>query len=504
MLGFLPVLFVIARLSGLAVPLLLVPYLVERLVYGASFHDGAEYLLPAAASLALFLLSHVSMRGHRPHLRTPLQGFLCVTVAWVVFAAIGGLPYLVGGHVDSFVDAFFEAMSGFTTTGASVFPVVEELPKGILLWRAMTQFVGGLGIIALFVAVLPALGAGGVVLFRSEVAPSLLEDRLRPRIHDTAQVLWMVYVGLCLLEFIALMLCDVPAFDAVCHALTTVSTGGFSTQNDSVASFTSSAQWVVIVFMFLGGTSFLLHGRAISGDVKCYLRSEEFLLYVGITLAAIGVASVLLVATRTPVDAASMAALPPIEPDAHDTGLLTTVRDASFQVLSIMTTTGFCNVDFDRWADPLRFLLVLLMMIGACSGSTAGGIKVFRFLLIWRAIARQVTTLLSPSRVVTVRFSGTAVPNETLLLAMMLLVLFVALAVVGSFFLVLLGVPLLEAITGTVACLCCIGPALGDVGPAGSYAAVPASGKVVLSVLMLMGRLEIYAVLALLGSLGRK
>ena len=495
MKGLLPVLFVLARLAGLAGLLLVVPLKVALATGPGDARELLAYAVPLGVSVLLFLAS-VAMRGRVGAIRSPAQGFLCVVLGWLLFATVGALPYWISQALPSYVDAWFEAMSGFTSTGATVFASVEAESSALLPWRAMTQFIGGLGIIALFIAILPALGAGGVVLFRSEVTSSVLEDRLRPRIIETARILWMIYVGLTAANLVALLLCGVPLFDAVCYALTTVATGGFGTRDLSLAAFSPAAQWVTIVFMFLGGTSFLLHGRALQGDVKSYLRSDEFRLYVGLLVVATATITAVLMSTAQPVLGTGD---PSLDPAYHDTGSLSVaLRDAAFQVTAIMTSAGHASADYDRWPDAARFLIVLLMLIGGCAGSTAGGAKVFRFLLVFRAIGRQMIMLLSPSRVVSVRVDGNAVPRDVLLAVSSLLLLFGLIGAAGTLVLLFLGVPLEEALSGTIACLFCIGPALGDVGPAGNYGGLPAAAKLVLSVLMLMGRLELYAVLVLL------
>ncbi|MBI4879515.1 MAG: TrkH family potassium uptake protein [Planctomycetes bacterium] len=496
--GLLPVLLVLARLAGLAGLLLLAPLALEVAGGAASGRGVLGFALPAALCFALYAAARLGVRGEQPELSTPQQGFLCVGLGWLLFAAIGALPFWISGALDGLVDAFFESMSGFTTTGATVFASVERLPRAILLWRALTHFIGGLGIIALFVAVLPALGAGGVVLLRSEVAPALLEERLRPRIQDTAKVLWYVYAGLCLAECGALLCCGVPFFDALCHSMATISTGGFSTRDQSLGAFSPAAQWVVIAFMFIGGASFLLHAKAVQGDGRAYLRSDEFRLYAGILLVATALTTIATMATHEP-GAAATAGVSPLDPASHDYGsFLTALRHAAFQVTSIMTTTGFVTADYERWPDFVRLLLVALMFIGGCSASTAGGVKVFRYLLILRSARRQVATLLSPNRIVAVRLGGSNVPAETLLAAAMTFALFVLITGVSALVLLLLGVPLIEAASGTAACICCVGPALGVLGPAGNYADLPAVGKLLLSLVMLMGRLEIYAILVLM------
>ena len=496
MKGVLPVLLVLARLAGLAGLLLIVPLMIAISSGPGDSRELSAYAIPLGVSILLYLASRLFGRGISPQLRSPAQGFQCVVLGWLLFATIGALPYWISGVLPTFADAWFEAMSGFTTTGATVFQSVEAVPPALLLWRAMTQFIGGLGIIALFVAILPALGAGGVVLFRSEVTSSILEDRLRPRVVETARVLWRIYVVLTAAHLLALWLCDVPFFDAVCHSMTTVSTGGFSTRDLSLAAFSSEAQWVTIVFMFLGGTSFLLHGRALQSGIGSYVKSDEFRLYVGILLVAVLTLTVLLMSTAAPMIGTGE---PSLDPATHDEGTFSVaVRDAAFQATAIMTSTGYAQTDYNRWPDAARFMMILLMFVGGCAGSTSGGAKVFRFLLVYRTIARQTKMILSPSRVITVRYDGAAVPGDVLLAVSSIVLLFVLIALGGSLFLMFLNVPFEEALSGTVACVLCIGPALGDVGPAGNYSAMPAAAKIFLSVLMLMGRLELYAVLVLI------
>lgn len=476
----LPVFLVAARLLGLLAPLLGLSLLVGLARGDAWDRVGPAFLAPATVCLLVSLPAWRIGARFQQRMDTPFQGFLAVVLGWLSFSLAGAFPYTLSGALPTYADAFFETMSGFTTTGASVFRTVESLPSSVLFWRSLTQFVGGLGIIALFVAVLPALGAGGVVLFKSEVARSVIAERLKPRIADTAKWLWCVYLGLVAAETLALLACGLDLFDAVCHAFTTLSTGGFSTRDGSLAAFGPAAQWTVVVFMFLGGVSFLVHGRAAFGDLGAYRRSDEVKAYSLIVVAASVVATLVLDAGR-----------------GAERPILEDLRHAAFQVVSIMTTTGYASEDFDAWDDLLRFLLVLLMVVGGCSGSTAGGAKVFRLVLVFRALGREIQRLLFPSRVLAVRLDGEAVDEAAVRAAALLVLLFLLTAAAGSIVLLGLGVGLLEAVSGSFACVGCVGPALGSVGPTGNYADIPSGGKIVLSVLMLMGRLEIYSVLVL-------
>lgn len=496
-----PVLFVLCRLAGLAGLVLVFPLLMTLWDHGST-REILSFALPLAGSLGVFQVSRILERRGKTQLKSPAQGFQCVTFGWTIFALLGAVPYWISGALPTFVDAWFESMSGFTTTGASVFTSVEAVPRGLLLWRAMSQFIGGLGIIALFVAILPALGGGGVVLMRSEVTASVVEERLRPRIRDTARVLWMIYAGLFVANVVCLLLCDLSMFDAICHALTTVSTGGFSTKDISFAEFSPTAQWVCILFMFLGATSFLLHGKAVTGDVKAYAKSEEFRAYVLVLAFATALVTIVVMRNAEPVVGTTTRTL---SPSLHDEiHFATALRDAAFQVTSIMTSTGYASTDYNGWPDATRFLLVGLMFVGSCSGSTAGGVKLFRVLIVLRTIVRQLRLILSPARVINVRYGNSVIPRDALLAAATLVLVSLLIVVVSALALSLMGLAMEEAVSGAVSCLGCVGPAFGELGPTGNFAGVPAAGKVLFSILMLMGRLEIYAVLVLGAMIGRR
>lgn len=441
--------------------------------------DGAWPALAASAALAAALGAGflLATRGTRPEL-THREGFGVVTLGWVLFGVLGGLPYWFSGVCPSLVDAVFESLSGFTTTGATILTDIEALPRSLLLWRALTHWLGGMGIIVLGLAILPMLGVGGMQLFRAEV-PGPTADRLRPRIQDTAKLLWGVYVGLTAAQVVLLLLGGLDWFEAVCHAFATLATGGFSTRNASVGAYQSAyVDAVVTVFMFLAGVNFAIHHAVLTGRGRKALRSEELRFYAILTSAAILI--------LTAANAGT----------AYD-GLLENLRYSSFQAVSILTTTGFGTADYETWPFVCQVLLVLLMFVGGSAGSTGGGMKVSRVLLLLKHALVQVWSVIHPRGVRRVRLDGRPVPDAVLQGVLGFFALFLLVTGAASLGMALLGVDPVTAVASVIACVSNIGPGLGTVGPAENYAHLPQAGKVLLSFCMLLGRLELFTVLAL-------
>jgi len=409
---------------------------------------------------------------------THREGFAIVTMAWTAAAAFGALPYLFTGALDSPVAAFFEAMSGFTTTGASVFTDVEALPHGVLFWRSLTQWLGGMGIIVLVIAVLPYLGVGGMQLFKAEV-PGPTPERLRPRITQTAKLLWLVYVGLTAGEIALYLMGGMSFFDAVNHSFTTLATGGFSTRNESMASFDSSfIHWVTIIFMYLAGVNFSLHFRAVTGR-PVYFRDHEWRFYTYIVLlAAVSIAGVNLVS-------------------GDYTGLEPAVRDALFQATSIATTTGFVSADYELWVSGAQMILFALFFVGGMAGSTGGGIKAMRVLLLVKQTAIALRKQLHPRAVLLTRVGDKTVKPEVLANVTGFVILYLLLCLAGAIVLGLLGMDPLTAIAASISSIGNVGPGFGDVGGTDNYGWMSDPALVVLSFFMLVGRLEIYTVLLL-------
>lgn len=440
--------------------------------------DGAHVGLLGAAAVALAggAVGILATRRGRPEL-SHREGFAVVTLGWVLFGVIGALPYYFSGAIPTLVDAVFESFSGFTTTGSTILTDIEGLPRSLLLWRALTHWLGGMGIIVLSLAILPMLGVGGMQLFRAEV-PGPTADRLSPRIQDTAKLLWGVYVGLTAVEVVLLMFGGMDWFDAVCHAFATLATGGFSTRNASVGAFGSAyIDYVITLFMFLAGMNFALHYALLSGKAHKVLRNEELRVYTGIALVA---TAVLMAANWGGV----------YENFADN------LRYSLFQAVSILTTTGFGTADYEVWPMLCQVLLVLLMFVGGSAGSTGGGLKVSRLLLIAKHAGVQVWSLLHPRGVRRVKLDGRAVPDGILQGILGLFALYLVVVGGGSLGMAALGVEPVTAVAAVISCVGNIGPGLGSVGPTENFAHLPQAAKLLLSFCMLLGRLEIFTVIA--------
>jgi trk system potassium uptake protein TrkH len=384
---------------------------------------------------------------------------------------------MVAGAIPSFTDAFFETMSGFTTTGATILTDIEAVPHGLLFWRSLTHWIGGLGIIVLSIAILPFLGVGGMQLYRAELRSAA--DRLTPRITETAKILWGVYVTFTFIEAGLLMLGGMSLFDALCHSFGTLATGGYSTKNASVGAFGSTyIDWVVIFFMLVAGTNFSLHYRFLKGDFRVYFRNTEFRFFM--TLIALAVVVIL---TDTALRYGNM-----------DRAF----RDTFFQVTSILTTTGYGTADYERWSFTSQFVLFVLMFFGGCAGSTGGGMKMMRVHVLVKFVYAEITRLVHPHAVIPVRVGKDAVDREVVANIVGYFILYIMVFAAGVVIMTALHLDMPTAFGAVVATLSNVGPGLGGVGPTDNYSAIPAVGKWVLSSLMLMGRLELYTVLILL------
>lgn len=411
------------------------------------------------------------------------EGFLIVALGWISMVLFGTLPYVISGWIPNISDAFFETMSGFTTTGATILGgestyKISELPHSLLFWRSMTQWIGGMGIIVLTVAILPMLGIGGMELFVAE-APGPTKDKIHPRIKETAKRLWVIYLGLTTLETIILLFCGLDFFDAINHALTTNSSGGFSTKDASIAGFNSPAvEYVITLFMFFAGTNFTLIYFALKRKLNLVFQNDEFKWYV---LAIIGITAMLMMFIY----------------DNYNS-IEETFRISIFQVVSMITTTGYATADFMLWSPVVHFLFFLLLFSGASAGSTSGGIKIVRIVLLIKNGLMEFKRRLHPNAVIPVYLNKKPVSNLITynLLAFIFLYLFIF--TIGSFIMAAMGLNFIEAISSVATSLGNVGPGLGNLGPAGSFSEIPEAGKWVLSLLMLMGRLELFTIVLIL------
>ena len=466
----------VANVVGLLLTFLGLAMFATALV--AAFYRGDDsrgFFLSGIVTVATGFLLYVTTRFEGDV--TAREGFATVTMAWTVTGVFGGLPYLLAGVLDSPVAAVFESMSGFTTTGATVFADVESLPNGVLFWRALTHWLGGMGIIVLVIAVLPFLGVGGMQLFRAEV-PGPTPERLRPRIAQTAKLLWLVYFGLTAAETVLYLLGGMSVFDAVTHAFSTMATGGFSTKNASMAAYSPYIQWVTIVFMYLAGMNFALHFRAATGRVS-YFRDQEWKFFTGVLIVA------------------SLAVLAPNLLTGTHGSLEPAVCDAVFQVVAITTTTGFVSADYERWVPGAQMVLFALFFVGGMAGSTGGGIKTVRVMLLLKHTANEVRRQLHPRAVFVTRIGTTPVKQEVIARVVGFVMLYLLLCLAGALALGFTGVDPLSAIGATLASVGNVGPAFAELGPTDNYGWMSSPGLVVLSFLMLVGRLEIYTVLLL-------
>ncbi|MCB8999435.1 MAG: TrkH family potassium uptake protein [Bacteroidales bacterium] len=406
------------------------------------------------------------------------DGYIIVTAAWLLFSLFGALPFVIGGGIPSFTDAFFETMSGFTTTGASILNDIESLSHGMLFWRSMTQWIGGMGIIVLSLAVLPLLGIGGMQLFIAEV-PGPAPDKLHPRIQGTAKRLWIIYVIFTIFEVVLLWLGNMNLFDAICHSFTTMATGGFSTKQDSIAYWSSPyIQYVLTFFMFLAGTNFTLSYFALHLKIGRVFKNEEFRYYLGFVLGFTLLISIIMYFTM------------------HLPAELS-FRNSAFQVVSIITTTGFVTSDYLLWTPILWILLVVLMFFGGSAGSTGGSIKIMRVLLLLKNSALELKRLIHPNAVIPVRFNRQAVNPGIVTNVLAFVSFYILILVAGMIVMSAMGYDLDTSLGSVATTLGNIGPGIGLVGPTDNFSHVPVFGKWFLSFLMMIGRLELFTVLIL-------
>lgn len=406
------------------------------------------------------------------------DGLAIVGLSWIAVSFLGALPFYLSGVTPTFTDAFFETVSGFTTTGATILTWIEGQPRGVLFWRSLTQWLGGMGIIVLSVALLPAIGRGAYALYRAE-APGPTAERVRPRMKETAKTLWTVYFILSAVETLLLLAGGMPLFDALCHTFGTMATGGFSTKDASIAGYGSYIQWVIVGFMFLAGCNFILHYQGLRGKVKSYWRNEEFRVYLAIVLVLIPLFTVILALSGQGFSES-------------------TVRQSTFQIVSILTTTGYTTADFNLWPAFLKISLVCLMFVGGCAGSTGGGMKVIRVYIALKMGVKSIIQVILPNAIMPLKIDSKPVSDTYVVRAAAFFIIYMFLFVFGTVVLTITeNTDLVTAFAASVACLSNIGPGLGQVGAVENYAWISPVGKWILSFLMLAGRLELYSILIL-------
>lgn len=456
-----------------------------------SYQDGVAFEITLAAFLVLSIgaLFMLFGRQHEKQIQKR-EGYLIVSLGWILMAVSGTIPYLLTGTFTDFASSFFEAMSGYTTTGASVLNDIEVLPKGVLFWRSTTHWIGGMGIIVLAIAILPFLGIGGIQLFTAE-APGPGGDKLHPRITDTAKRLWLIYVVYTFLETLLLWLAGMSFFDAINHAMSTVSTGGFSTKNSSIAFWNDQPliQYIISFFMLLAGTNFVLSYFIFTRKFQKIIADEEFKVYLSFILVFT------LLATVVILNQESIAVL---GNSFSWTQIETSFRAALFQVIAVITTTGFVSADFTQWTPFLTVVFFGLMFLGGSSGSTSGGVKVVRHMLMIKSGFLEFKRALHPNAIIQARYNNKTVSDSIAYNILGFFILYMLSFIIGAVGFGSLGINFESAVGLSASTLGNVGPALGDFGPSSTYAALPQSGKLWATFLMLLGRLELFTVLIIL------
>lgn len=438
-------------------------------IYKESF---SPFLLSAAVSTLLAVMFYSVSRNSHIHKFTNRDSYLAVTISWVAISVLGALPYLFSATIPSFINAFFESTSGFSTTGSSILTDVEILPHSILFWRSLTHWIGGIGIIVLVIIILPSLRVTGYQIFSLE---SSLKEKIHPKTKSIGFRILFIYLSLTLAEVALLAIGDMNLFDSVCHSFGTIATGGFSTKNLSLSYYSTYSQYIVMIFMFLAGTSQVVYYYLIKFNFKKIKQNEELWFYISVVIIAGGVATVILLANTTyPLEIA--------------------FRHGFFQVISIMTCTGFASVDFILWPLTALLFIFLLMFSGGSTGSTSGGIKMARHLIVLKNIKNVFIKLNHPKSITFIKLNGNSVAENTNISILSFVALYLFLFVLGTIVVVASGVDPVTSASSVATCMAGIGPGLGTVGPMSNFAHIPEISKVVLSLLMIIGRLEIITV----------
>ena len=467
------ILNIIGHVMKYEIILLLIPFFVA-LFYGQGDANAFLYTVLLMIPIALIL---IKIKGKKNEIYAK-EGFLTVGLAWIVISFFGALPFVFSGAIPSLVDAFFETSSGFTTTGASILTEIQSLPKGILFWRSFTHWVGGMGFLIFILALMPTFSGNTIHLLKAE-SPGPTPGKIVPKIKQTAKILYAIYFVLTLIETIFLKSAGLSWYDSIIHALGTAGTGGFSNMNASVAAFNNPAvEWIITIFMLLFGVNFVLYFQLIRGNVKAFFKSEELKWYLIAVFA-----SIIIIAVN-------------IIPFNHG-DVTKSISDSAFQVSSIVTTTGYATVNFNLWPTLSKVILIMLMFMGAMAGSTGGGIKTIRIVIIFKAIRREIDKILHPRRVKSVKIDGNVVEEETISGVFLFIFAYIIISLIAIFIVSFDNFDVTTTVTSVIATLSNIGPGLEMVGPAGNFSAFSDLSKLVLSFCMLAGRLEIYPMLIL-------
>lgn len=454
----------------------------------AAFYGDGDFLAFLLTILLIIPISYLLCKIETENeVIYPKEGFFTVGIAWIIISVVGAIPFMLSGVIPNFIDAFFETVSGFTTTGATILSQVEGLPRGILFWRSFAHFIGGMGFLVLILSLMPSMGSTNTIHLLKAESPGPTPGKIVPKIKQTAIILYIIYSVMTIIETILLVCSGMSVYDALIHALGTAGTGGFSNMNASVAAFHSpTIEWIITIFMFLFGINFALYFQLLEGNVKNFFKNEELRYYFIIVFSSI----VLITINILGINGGNIAK---------------SVRDSAFQVSSVITTTGYATTDFNLWPTFSKIILLILMFMGAMAGSTGGGIKTIRVVIMFKAIKREINKLLHPRRVQSVKIDGRTIEENTISGVFLFIGAYAIVGLIAIFIVALDNFDFTTTITSVIATLSNIGPGLELVGPTGNFGMFSGLSKVVLSFCMLAGRLEFYPMLILFSpSLWRK
>jgi len=446
-------------------------------LYSIYIGDGQflSFVYPLILSASVLLISIQISPSDDINLK---EAILSVCLIWLLFPGLSALSYYMGGSIPSFIDAYFESVSGFTTTGASILTEIEHLPKSVLLWRSTTHWIGGLGFVVFSLSLLPILGSGGMQLMKFE-ASRAVEEKIKPKVKEIARTTFAVYLVITILEVISLKLSGLSFYEAINHTFATVATGGFSTRNSSVGAFSPYIQYVITIFMILAGINFALYLLLLKKKFKIAFANEELKTYIGIIIVTGAAITAILLINGTYKN------------------FETAFRQAYFQVASIITATGFATTDYLKWSQSTHIILIMLMLIGGSAGSTSGGIKVIRHLIFVKNLKSIFKQIIHSEVVSPVYYNKKAVPQDVVNNVLVFIITYLAIVFVATMILVFMNVDITTSFGSAVTCIGGIGPGLGTTGPAGNFSQIPNVGKILLTILMLIGRLEIFTVLVI-------
>lgn len=458
------------------------------------YHERASYGILCAGLLTIslgFCLWFFNKNANKDIQKR--EGYLIVTLGWLMLTLTGTLPYLLTGTITSFPDAIFETISGYSTTGASILDDIESVSKGVLFWRSATHWIGGMGIIVLTVAILPLLGIGGMQLFVAE-APGPSTDKLHPRITQTAKRLWLIYFSFTIIEFFLLRIAGMSWFDAINHAMATLSTGGFSTKNESIAYWNDNplVQYIILGFMYIAGANFVLSYYALKGKISKIFKDDEFKYYFILSITVTILITFSIVWFQDPTLQTTVNH--PMPYGELESGF----RHAAFQVVSVLTTTGFVSADFTMWNYFATALMFSLFFIGGSAGSTSGGVKIVRHVIMIKNSLLELKQQLHPKAIISVRYNGNRVSRPIIFNILSFFVIYMLIFILSTIVLTFLGLDFLSAFSASASCLGNVGPALGSLSPVNNFAHLCDGAKLFCSFLMLIGRLELFTVLIVL------